>query len=85
LGTLAPVPPQNEVYITVPPKNEVFEYVLPQIGVFQAVLSQYERFQVVFYFYVFMLKLMSFSTKPKKKTGLIHAIQSNGPLHQVDF
>src|ERR1700691_3719797 len=61
LGTLAPVLPQNEV----------FEYVLLQIGVFQAVLSQHERFQVVFCFYVFILKLISFSTKPKKKTGLV--------------
>ena len=37
LGVLAPVLPQNEVYVTAPPQNEAFKFVLPPHGVFSVV------------------------------------------------
>src|ERR1700734_736288 len=40
LGILAPVLPQNEVFITTPPQNEVYKTILPQNEVFKIVLPQ---------------------------------------------
>ena len=40
LGILAPVLPQNEVFITTPPHNEVYKTILPQNEVFKIVLPQ---------------------------------------------
>src|ERR1700729_1713407 len=47
LGILAPVLPQNEVFITNLPQNEVFKIVLPQNGVFKTILPQNEVFRIV--------------------------------------
>src|SRR6202451_881130 len=47
LGILAPVLPQNEVFITNPPQNEVYRTTLPQNEVYKTTLPQNEVFKIV--------------------------------------
>jgi hypothetical protein len=47
LGILAPVLPQNEVFITTPPYNEVYKTTLPHNEVYKTILPHNEVFKIV--------------------------------------